>query len=245
LLVGQSETEMASIVIPITQAGSEGSQTLNPGILRDRSNTMSSESPVTFYDGRNPDLSAGGIYYQDFIKWNGHKNNGDPDYDNWGTYLCVTKCNVVPNDIPGNSNFVKLDYSFGEVVSYLIADRAFIDNLASKQVIITDDNNRVVAGMTSGSRIPTVNPDGTINPDGPGITNNNNIRIWAGESNNNIVNAPFTVDSSGHVKAKDIEINGTGSFSGSVEATSFNVRDNTGVKMRISTWNEVSQQMSD
>lgn len=240
LLVGQSETEMASIVVPITQAGSEGSQTLNPGILRDRSNTMSSESSVTFYDGRNPDLSAGGIYYQDFIKWNGHKSNGTPDYDNWGTYLCVTKCDVIPNDIPGNSNFVKLDYSFGEVVSYLIADRAFIDNLASKQVIITDDNNNVVAGMTSGSRIPTVNPDGTINPDGPGITNNNNIRIWAGESNNNIVNAPFTVDSSGHLKANDAEIKGA------VSATSFEVVNpsTNNVQMEISTWGVISSTMN-
>ena len=248
LLVGQSETEMASIVVPITQAGSEGSQTLNPGILRDRSNTISSESPVTFYDGRNPDLSAGGIYYQDFIKWNGHKSNGTPDYDNWGTYLCVTKCNVVPNDIPGNSNFVKLDYSFGEVVSYLIADRAFIDNLASKQVIITDDNNRVVAGMTSGSRIPTVNPDGTINPDGPGITNNNNIRIWAGESNNNIVNAPFTVDSTGHLKASDAEIKGTVDAT-SFKSTSFKVYDRStsdenNLRMEMTTWSSVSALIS-
>jgi hypothetical protein len=91
--------------------------------------------------------------------------------------------------------------------------------------------------MTSGDRLPEAAGQ---------RTNNNDIRIWAGSvpTTGDISSAAFTVDSGGHVKAEDIEINGTGSFSGSVEATSFNVKDDTGIKMRISTWSEVSSQMS-
>lgn len=235
LLVGQSETEMASIVIPITQAGSEGSQTLLQGIMRYR-NIDNYSAPITFYDGRNPDPAAQNGYFQDFVRWRGTSAPSD----SWGTYMCITKTTIAPNEIPttgiSEGKFIKLDYSFAEVVSYLIADRAWIDNLSVRQVVVFDDATptpNVVAGMTSGNILPTE------------ITNHTNrdgVRIWAGSigQSGDINTAPFTVDSTGHLKASDAEIKGT------VSATSFEVVDpsTNNVQMEISTWGVVSSTMN-
>jgi len=58
-----------------------------------------------------------------------------------------------------------MTYTFAEFVNYLVADRAFIDSLTSKQVVIVDNSNKVVAGMTSGDAIPVLNEDGTTKLD--------------------------------------------------------------------------------
>jgi hypothetical protein len=40
-------------------------------------------------------------------------------------------------------------------IETLIASSAYINSLTSKQVVITDNDDKVVAGMISGNRIPT------------------------------------------------------------------------------------------
>lgn len=225
---GNTETQVCSIVIPIVQAGSSGSQTLEKSVFRKRS-WSSQTQELTFRDGRtNPE---NGIYYQDFVEYNGNiSRTQDPDYNNWGTYLCISEVTEKVEDIPSDSvHFVKLSYDFAVLADYLIADSGFISALSVNQVTVLDNNNDVVAGMTSGSRLPS---DPTIQ------RNNDGIRIWAGEITNGDLNsAPFTVDSSGHVEATDAKI------TGDVTATSFSVVDSSDhnkVMMEMTTWGNVS-----
>ena len=253
LLVGSSGTQMASIIIPISQAGGEGVQTLEYSVLRDVTpliDCSDDQSDVHFHDGKtNP---VGGVYYQDFVRW-----NGSDDGTNWGTYLCVSDCEITPAEIPTvgltRGFFTKLDYSFAEVVSYLIANEAFINSLSVNQlVVLNNSENAVVGGMTSGSTLPS---------SAGNRTNNNDIRIWAGTVANNgdINSAPFTVSSSGHLKATDASITGqvnatSGSFKGSVDATSFkstsfkvydtSTASESNLRMEMTTWNNVKDDIS-
>jgi hypothetical protein len=51
-----------------------------------------------------------------------------------------------------------MDHTFAEIVDYLIAHRAWIDELSVRQVVVFDDATpvpNIVAGMTSGSTLPT------------------------------------------------------------------------------------------
>jgi hypothetical protein len=176
------------------------------------------------------------------VRWNGKVDGKSPN-DTWGTYLCIEDCRIAPNEIPSSNFFTKLDYSFGEVFSYLIADRALIDSLSIRQVALLDNSDHVVGGMTSGEILPA---------DAKNLHNNHDIRIWAGslDSTGDINSAAFTVDSVGHVKANNITINGTGSFTGTVtatsgsfkgevQATSFEVMSNNEVQMYLTTWGEL------
>ena len=243
LLVGSSGTQMASIIIPISQAGGEGVQTLEYSVLRDVTpliDCSDDQSDFHFHDGKtNP---VGGIYYQDFVRW-----NGSQDGTNWGTYLCVSDCEITPAEIPTvgltEGYFTKLDYSFAEVVSYLIANEAFINALSVNQlVVLNNSENAVVGGMTSGSTLPS---------SAGNRTNNNDIRIWAGTVANNgdINSAPFTVSSSGHLKATDASIKGSIDAT-SFKATSFKVYDTStasesNLRMEMTTWNNVKDDISD
>lgn len=231
-----SNTLITSIIIPVIKDNSGGgTQTLELSVLREKTVPQggSYQSQIDFYCGRN--ISESGVKYQDFIKWKGEINGESPN-DKWGTYLCIKDCtNKVIQDIPFDTeHFVKLDYSFSEVVSYLIADRAFIESLSVNQLVVLNKNeNEVVAGMTSGSRLPEA---------AEGRQNDHDIRIWAGSvpTNGDISSAAFTVDSGGHVKANDAEIKGT------ISATSFEVVNpsTNNVQMEISTWGIVSSTMN-
>lgn len=84
-----------------------------------------------------------------------------------------------------------MSYTFGEYVTYLVAEIANITSLTSKQIVVVDKNNKVVAGMASGDKIPTVDSNGKITDiDAP----NNRVRIWAGTTSGNIAAAPFKVE---------------------------------------------------
>jgi hypothetical protein len=76
--------------------------------------------------------------------------------------MCVNKTTIAPSAIPttgvNEGKFIKLDYTFTEVVNHLIADTAWIDNLSVRQVVVFDNATpkpNVVAGMTSGNVVPT------------------------------------------------------------------------------------------
>ena len=243
-----SDTVVTSIFIPVIKNDSGGgTQTLEYSVLRNKPiNSDDSSNAVWFYCGRN--VAESGVKYQDFVKWNGTVGGKSPN-DQWGTYLCIKDVETAPKNIPSDTeHFVKLDYDFSVVASYLIADRAFIESLSVNQLVVLNNaENEVVAGMTSGRRLPE---------SAEGRSNDNDIRIWAGRvpSNGDISSAAFTVDSSGHVKANNITINGSGTFSGTVNAdsgtfsgevnaTQFNVYDGSvspnNLRMSMSTWNNV------
>ena len=92
-----------------------------------------------------------------------------------------------------------------QFINQLISNKAYIQELSSNEVVITDDNE-IVAGMTSGKKI-----GGTSSLNGK-VNNKGDVRIWAGKlTGGNLTTAPFTVTSTGKLNATDADI--TRSFS--------------------------------
>ena len=82
----------------------------------------------------------------------------------------------------------------------LVENAAYIESLASKQVVITDSNNAIVAGMASNSDVASASNTSTVG----------NVRIWAGAptTSGDLTTAPFTVDKNGKLIASDAEVTG-------------------------------------
>ena len=72
----------------------------------------------------------------------------------------------------------------------LLANSAYITTLASKQIVVVDNQGVPVAGLLSN--------DATITTTG-GTYNRNGVRIFAGETNGDITTAPFRVYDDGSV----------------------------------------------
>lgn len=139
-----------------------------------------------------------------------------------------------PSVAPSSSTnqWKKFEMSDAAYIETLIASSAYINSLTSKQVVITNNDDKVVAGMISGNRIPTemrgTSSEGKyINPFSQGV------RIFAGAvpETGNVADAAFTVDSEGNLKA-----NGTGSLangnitwntSGDITANSITINNDT------------------
>lgn len=141
---------------------------------------------TVYYDGT---VSINGIYYQDYVMY---KN----------VYYICTSWQKGTDDqwskTPDSAEYFKpVSMNDAQFVEALIANKASIEELSSKEVVITDDNN-IVAGMTSGNAIQHSSL--------PSSVNKGDIRIWAGNlpQSGNLNEARFTVDSSGNMK-----LNGT------------------------------------
>lgn len=85
----------------------------------------------------------------------------------------------------------------------IVVNKAFIKELSSNELVIFDDQ-KIVAGMTSNKAVDDSSPlNGKVTTEGKG-----DVRIWAGEiSNANLTTAPFTVTSTGVLKANDATLN--------------------------------------
>nr|DAD56077.1 MAG TPA: hypothetical protein [Caudoviricetes sp.] len=81
----------------------------------------------------------------------------------------------------------------------VIANKAFIKEISSNELVIFD-GDKIVAGMTSSKAVDESSPlSGKVTTEGKG-----DVRIWAGEiSDANLTTAPFTVTSTGVLKAND------------------------------------------
>lgn len=141
---------------------------------------------TVYYDGT---VSINGIYYQDYVMY---KN----------VYYICTSWQKGTDDqwskTPDSAEYFKpVSMNDAQFVEALIANKASIEELSSKEVVIMDDNN-IVAGMTSGNAIQHSSL--------PSSVNKGDIRIWAGNlpQSGNLNEARFTVDSSGNMK-----LNGT------------------------------------
>ena len=113
-----------------------------------------------------------------------------------------------PFSIYGQSAFYNL----------LVANQAFITALASKQIVVVDNEGKPVAGLLSN--------DATITTEDPNTHetktyNRSRVRIFAGANNGNVAEAPFRVYDDGRLVANNAEIKGyinatDGIFSGKV-----------------------------
>lgn len=191
---------LTSMTIPVSSSGQKGDkgdtgdasvgQTFKGSPLRIAGAWKSGKK---YYDGKRD--AENGIFYQDVVL-----------YENM-YYVCV-------NTDAGNDNGWNLtpdvavywsafSLSPNVVAKLVVANKAFIKDLSSNELVIFDDQ-KIVAGMTSSKAVDESSPlNGKVTTEGKG-----DVRIWAGEiSNADLTTAPFTVTSAGVLKANDATLN--------------------------------------
>lgn len=196
----QTETVLASAVVPFILRGEKGEkgdsgdstvQSISGTIMR----ISNYDSSVTYSSGDVPD--SNGICYKDVVYYNGN-------------YYSVKKGKsggFVSGELPTNSDYWQV-FVLSEDAFYnnLIAKNAFIEYLTAREIVVTDNNNNPVAGITHGDAVSGNSKllDGI---------KRGNIRIWAGDPTANGVNnlnaCPFYVTDAGLLHANNAEITGT------------------------------------
>lgn len=185
---------LTSMTIPVSASGQKGDkgdagdasvgQTFKGSPLRI---VGAWQSGKKYYDGKRD--AQDGIFYQDVVL-----------YENM-YYVCVNTdsgndngWNLTP-DVAGYWSAFSL--SPNVVADLVIANKAFIKELSSNELVIFDDQ-KIVAGMTSSKAVDESSPlNGKVTTEGKG-----DVRIWAGEiSNADLTTAPFTVTSNGNLTA--------------------------------------------
>lgn len=157
-------------------------------------------SGAKYYDGKRE--AENGIFYQDVVLYKDTYyvcvNTDSGEDDHWQTPpITATYWSAfsLSPDIMANA---------------IIANKAFIKELSTEEVVVFDENNNIAAGMTSSRAIKSSAL--------PQDTNKGDVRIWAGEiSNADLTTAPFTVTSTGELKSTKANI------TGKISATSGNI----------------------
>lgn len=182
---------LTSMTIPVSASGDASTgQTFKGSPLRIKGEW---QSGTKYYDGKRD--AESGIFYQDVVLYKNIYyaciNTDSGESDNW---------NTPPTTATYWSAF---SLSPNVVADLVVANKAFIKELSSNELVIFDDQ-KIVAGMTSSKAVDDSSPlNGKITTEGKG-----DVRIWAGEiSNANLTTAPFTVTSTGVLKANDATLN--------------------------------------
>lgn len=138
-----------------------------------------------YFDGTI--AASDGVKYQDIVIY----------YNKY--YVCVnhngiagltTGWNTTP---PSTSYWQNMAVTEDFVADKIAANQAYIEELSSKEVVITDGDT-IVAGMTSGEAI---NSSSSLNGK---VTEKGNVRIWAGKMDDNstdLTTTPFNVTDTG------------------------------------------------
>lgn len=178
---------LTSMTIPVSSSGDTSiGQTFKGSPLRI---TGEWQSGTKYYDGKRS--AESGIFYQDVVLYKGvyyacvNTDSGEADY--WNTPPITA------------TYWSAFSLSPNVVANLVIANKAFIKELSSNEIVIFDDQ-KIVAGMTSSKAVDESSPlNGKVTTEGKG-----DVRIWAGEiSNADLTTAPFTVTSNGVLKAND------------------------------------------
>lgn len=179
------------MIIPVSASGDASTgQTFKGSPLRIKGEW---QSGTKYYDGKRD--AESGIFYQDVVLYKNIYyaciNTDSGESDNW---------NTPPTTATYWSAF---SLSPNVVADLVVANKAFIKELSSNELVIFDDQ-KIVAGMTSSKAVDDSSPlNGKVTTEGKG-----DVRIWAGEiSNANLTTAPFTVTSTGVLKANDATLN--------------------------------------
>lgn len=182
---------LTSMTIPVSASGDASTgQTFKGSPLRIKGEW---QSGTKYYDGKRD--AESGIFYQDVVLYKNIYyaciNTDSGESDNW---------NTPPTTATYWSAF---SLSPNVVADLVVANKAFIKELSSNELVIFDDQ-KIVAGMTSSKVVDESSPlNGKVTTEGKG-----DVRIWAGEiSNANLTTAPFTVTSAGILKANDATLN--------------------------------------
>lgn len=196
---------LTSMSVPVSASGEKGDkgdkgdtgegstgQTFKGSPLRmsrevDGQITTDWKKGVKYYDGKRD--AENGIFYQDVVLYNNMYyacvNTDLGEQDQW---------KKSPDTAPYFSAFT---ISPNIVADLVIANKAFIKEISSNELVIFD-NDKIVAGMTSSKAVDESSPlNGKVTTEGKG-----DVRIWAGEiSNADLTTAPFTVTSNGNLTA--------------------------------------------
>lgn len=182
---------LTSMTIPVSASGDASTgQTFKGSPLRIKGEW---QSGIKYYDGKRD--AESGIFYQDVVLYKNIYyaciNTDSGESDNW---------NTPPTTATYWSEF---SLSPNVVADLVVGNKAFIKELSSNELVIFDDQ-KIVAGMTSSKAVDDSSPlNGKVTTEGKG-----DVRIWAGEiSNANLTTAPFTVTSTGVLKANDATLN--------------------------------------
>lgn len=184
---------LTSMTIPVSASGDTSiGQTFKGSPLRI---TGEWQSGTKYYDGKRS--AESGIFYQDVVLYKGvyyacvNTDSGEADY--WNTPPITA------------TYWSAFSLSPNVVADLVIANKAFIKELSSNEIVIFDDQ-KIVAGMTSSKAVDESSPlNGKVTTEGKG-----DVRIWAGEfTGGDLTTAPFTVTSAGKLNATDADITGT------------------------------------
>lgn len=176
---------LTSMTIPVSASGDASiGQTFKGSPLRIVGEW---QSATKYYDGKRS--AESGIFYQDVVLYKGvyyacvNTDSGEADY--WNTPPITA------------TYWSAFSLSPNVVADLVIANKAFIKELSSNEIVIFDDQ-KIVAGMTSSKAVDESSPlNGKVTTEGKG-----DVRIWAGEiSNADLTTAPFTVTSNGNLTA--------------------------------------------
>lgn len=176
---------LTSMTIPVSSAG-DGStgQTFKGSPLRIIGAWTSGKK---YYDGKRD--AENGIFYQDVVLYENIYyvcvNTDSGESDHWATTPDVA------------TYWSAFSLSPNVVADLVIANKAFIKEISSNELVIFDDQ-KIVAGMTSSKAVDESSPlNGKVTTEGKG-----DVRIWAGEiSNADLTTAPFTVTRTGNLTA--------------------------------------------
>lgn len=178
---------LTSMTIPVSSSGDASiGQTFKGSPLRIAGEW---KSDTKYYDGKRD--AENGIFYQDVVIYKNIYyaciNTDAGEEDLWKTPPITA------------TYWSAFSLSPNVIADLVIANKAFIKELSSNELVIFDDNN-IVAGMTSGKAVDESSPlNGKVTTEGKG-----DVRIWAGEiSDADLTTAPFTVTSTGVLKAND------------------------------------------
>lgn len=176
---------LTSMTIPVSSSGDASiGQTFKGSPLRI---VGAWQSATKYYDGKRD--AENGIFYQDVVIYKNvyyaciNTDSGEADY--WNTPPITA------------TYWSAFSLSPNVVADLVIANKAFIKELSSNELVIFDDQ-KIVAGMTSSKAVDESSPlNGKVTTEGKG-----DVRIWAGEiSNADLTTAPFTVTSNGNLTA--------------------------------------------
>ena len=182
---------LTSMTIPVSASGDASTgQTFKGSPLRI---VGAWQSATKYYDGKRD--AENGIFYQDVVIYKNvyyaciNTDSGEADY--WNTPPIAA------------TYWSAFSLSPNVVADLVVANKAFIKELSSNELVIFDDQ-KIVAGMTSSKAVDDSSPlNGKVATEGKG-----DVRIWAGEiSNADLTTAPFTVTSAGVLKANDATLN--------------------------------------
>ena len=179
---------LTSTTIPVSASGDTSiGQAFNGSLLRIVGEW---HAGTKYYDGKR-DVNDG-IFYQDVVIYKNMYyvcvNTDSGEGDHWQT---------PPTTATYWSVF---SLSPNVVTDLVIANKAFVKELSSNELVIFDDQ-KIVAGMTSSKAVDELSP---LNGK---VTNKGNVRIWAGkmQTSGDLTTAYTTIDSNGSIVMQNIQ----------------------------------------